>query len=78
MKSSPPTEDGSEPRSRANGLVTCTILFSGVGRLDSVSSLLRSRTGTSNPNLQEDMGRTWVDMGGHGWTWEDIRGHGRT
>ena len=47
----PLTDDGPDPNSKAKGLVTWPIFFSGVGRFDSVSSVLRRMTGTSNPNL---------------------------
>ncbi|KAG7255235.1 hypothetical protein CRUP_037775 [Coryphaenoides rupestris] len=46
--------EGPDPSSRAKGLVTWIIVFSGVGRVDSVSSLLRRMTGTSNPNLEDE------------------------
>lgn len=41
-----------DPTSRAKGLVTWTMRFSGAGVMDSPSSELRRMTGTSNPNLQ--------------------------
>lgn len=51
--SSPATHAGPDPNSRAKGLVTCTICFSGVGAVDSDSSELRRITGTSKPTLQD-------------------------